>query len=189
MTSPEQTNISQAAEQMTFAADFNRNLDDQEKQEAAAKLDDLVGSTLKRYQDQVNDWSRLNIDKDKKECLSLSLQAPQEDGSYLSISVKSELSTDNTRSREIGIQESKNPGGGKYHRYYIEGDQVLRFDNDFSKPERTQSVFDENTGRFIMRNLTLQEEKDRGINHQPVGVDEIHKLAELLESAEPVKLY
>ena len=189
MASPEQTNISQAAEQMTFAADFNRNLDDQEKQEAAAKLDDLVGSTLKRYQDQVNDWSHLNINKDKKECLSLSLQVPQEDESYLSISVKSELSTDNTRSREIGVQEMRSNGGGEYHGYYIEDGQVLRFDKDFSKPKRAPSVFDKNTGASIIRDLTLQEEKDRGINHQPVGADEINKLAELLESAKPVKLY
>ena len=41
MTSPEKTNTSQAAEQMTFAADFDHNLSDQEKREAAAKLDAL----------------------------------------------------------------------------------------------------------------------------------------------------
>lgn len=132
----------------------------------------------------MNDWSRLNIDKDKKGCLSLLLQAPQEDGSYLSISVKSELSTDNTRSREIGVQEMRSNGGGEYHGYYIEDGQVLRFDKDFSKPKRAPSVFDKNTGVSIIRDLTLQEEKDRGINHQPVGVEEINKLAELLESDE-----
>lgn len=185
MTSPEQTNISQAAEQMTFAADFNRNLDNKEKREAAKKLDALVGSTLERFQDQVNDWSYLKINKDKKECLSLLLYVPQEDGSYLSIRVDSELSTDNTRSREISVHEVRNDRGGEYHRYYIEDGQALRFDKDFSKPERTPRVFDKSTGVCIMRNLTLQEEKAMGINHQPVGVDEIDKLAELLESAVP----
>ncbi len=189
MTSPEKTNTSQAAEQMTFTADFDHNLSDQEKREAAAKLDALVGSTLKRYQDQVNDWSHLNINKDKKECLSLSLQVPQEDGSYLYIGVESKLSTDGISSREINVQEMRSNGGGEYHGYYIEDGQVLRFDKDFSKPKRAPSVFDKNTGVSIIRDLTLQEEKDRGINHQPVGVDEINKLAELLESAEPVKLY
>ena len=182
MTSPEKTNISQAAEQMTFAADFDHNLSDQEKLEAAKKLDDLVESTLEKFRDGVNDWSNLKINDDKKEYLSLFLQVPQEDGSYLSIRVKSELSTDNTRSREIGIQEMRGIRGGEYHRYYIEDGQdgqdgqVLRFDSDFSKSARTE-----------FERPSLQEEKDRGINHQPVGVNEIDKLAELLESAEPYK--
>lgn len=185
MTSPEQTNISQAAEQITFAADFNRNLDDQEKRETATKLDDLVGSTLEKFQDQVNDWSHLKIHNDKKEYLSLLLRVPQEDGSYLSIGVESKLSTDGARSREIDVHEMRSNGGGEYHRYYIEDGQALRFDKDFSEPKKTPSVFDENTGLHMIRDLTLQEEKDMGINHQPVGVDEIDKLAELLESAVP----
>ena len=33
------------------------------------------------------------------------------------------------------------------------------------------------------------EEQQMGLNRQPVGVDEINKLAKLLESAEPRKLY
>lgn len=189
MTSPEKTNISKAAEQMTFAADFKRDLDDQEKQEAAKKLDDLVKSTLEKFRDQVNDWSHLKINKDKKEYLSLMLQVPQEDGSSVGIRVESTLSNDGIRSGEISVDDSRELGVGEYHRYYIEDGQVLRFDNDFSKPKRTPSVFDENTGGFIIRDLTLQEEKDRGINHQPVGVDEIDKLAALLESAVPDKQY
>lgn len=185
MTSPEQTNISQAAEQMTFAADFKCDLDDQEKQEAAKKLDDLVGSTLEKFQNQVHDWSHLDVNKNKDEYLSLSLRVPQEDGSYVSIGVESTLSTDGIRSREISVQEMRGIRGGEYHRYYIEDGQVLRFDDDPSKPKRTPVVFDENIRSYIIRGLTLQEEKDRGINHQPVGVNEINKLAELLESAVP----
>lgn len=166
MTSPEQTNISQAAEQMTFAADFNRNLSDQEKREAATKLDDLVGSTLEKFQDQVNDWSYFEANEDIDEVLSLPLEVPQEDRSSVDIVVKSTLSTDGIRSREIRVQEFKGIRGGKCHRYYIEGGQALRFDEDLSKSERTP-----------------------GINHQPVGVDEIDKLAELLESADPYNFY
>ena len=155
----------------------------------------MIKSTLEKFRDRVNDWSNLKINDDKKEYLSLFLQVPQEDGSYLSIHVKSESSTDNTRSREISVQEMRGIRGGEYHGYYIEDGQdgqdgqVLRFDDDPSKPKRTPAVFDKNTGLFMMRNLTLQEEKDRGINHQPVGVDEIDKLAELLKSAVPDKRY
>lgn len=185
MTSPEQTNVSQAAEQMTFAADFDHNLSDQEKREAAEKLDNLVESTLERFQDQVYDWSHLEVNEDMDEYLSLSLEVPQEDRSSVDIVVRSTLSTDGIRSREISVQEFRGIRGGKCHRYYIEDGQALRFDDDSSKPKRTPVVFDENIRSYIIRDLTLQEEKDRGINHQPVGVYEIGKLAELLESAVP----
>lgn len=190
MTSPEQTNISQAAEQMTFAADFNRNLDDQEKREAAEKLDDLVGSTLEKFPRHVKSWT--NINPEKIQDLSLLLSVPQEDGSSITVSVRSEFSVDNTRFREISVQEIRNDRGGEYHRYYIEDGQALRFDKDFSKPDDLGLPM-ELSVEAIKRSIDICKnqlendrlEKEMGINRQPVGIDEIDKLAELLESAVP----
>lgn len=188
MISPEQANISQAAEQMQFAADFNRNLDDREKREAATKLDDLVGSTLEKFKDRVCRLTRPSVEENIDEYLSLLLRVSQEDGSYINIGVKSALSVDGTRSRKIYVWESRSNRGGEYHLYYIEGNQVLRFDKDFSKPKTPQIVLDNNKPSAYRR-LTVQEEEKMGVNRQPVGADEIDKLAELLESAEPDKSF
>ena len=173
MTSPEKTNISKAAEQMTFAADFDHNLSDKEKRKAAVKLDKLVESILEKFPDHVYDWSHLEANKDMDEDLSLFLQVPQEDRSSVDIVVRSTLSTDGIRSREISVAESRGIIDRKRHSYYIEGGQALRFDEDFSK----------------LDDLGFPMELSVDINRRPVGVDEIDKLAELLGSAEPFNIH
>lgn len=188
MTSPEKTNISKAAEQMTFAADFDHNLSDQEKRKAAEKLNDLIKSTLKRFPDHVDDLSRpdtyesMDMSMDMDKYLSLLLQVPQEDGSSVTINIKST----GIGSGRISITEFRGYGVGECHRYSTEGGQVLRSDDDLSESERI-GLLPVLVSVLERKRTSLQEERDRGINYQPVGVDEIDKLAELLKSAVPYK--
>lgn len=180
-----------AAEQMRFIGDFDTELTTDEKLEAAAKLDDLVQSTLFRFPEYAYNFDH-NIVVPNGFSSSVLLRIPQGDGTSISFSVDSSSLDDGTEKRSISIQEIRGYRGGISHLYYIEDDQVLRYD----RPE--QSVWPhiepaDISVEGIRRKINILKneiensklEQQMGLNRQPVGIDEINKLAELLESAQP----
>ena len=98
--------------------------------------------------------------------------------------------------RFISITESDGRDKETHH-YYIEDGQVLRYDNNLAERSRKlggalrpeESISIEGIKRMIDEYKNEIEndklEQQMGLNRQPVGVDEISKLAKLLESAEP----
>ena len=88
-------------------------------------------------------------------------------------------------------------GRKETHDYYIEDDQVLRYDDNIAERSRELKRVLRPEGIIIIRmvdrcNNEIENDKleqQMGLNCQPVGVDEISKLAELLESAKPRKPY
>ena len=170
MELPNNTHNSEAAKQMEFAEGFNPELTTEEKLQAAAEFDDLVQSTLLRFAEDV-----ITDDSNMAGCHSLDLVLSQKDGSEVSVGVHSSESLDDgSKSRGISLEER---GTGEYHWYYIEDGLVLRYDDNTSsylgRGDGIEDVAD-------IMNSKLEQ------NRQPVGVDEMHKLAELLESAKPV---
>lgn len=172
MELPNNTYSSEAAKQMEFAEGFNPELTTEEKIRAAVEFDDLVQSTLLRFAGDA----------------------------YVLVSVESALLDNGDKKRSIRITESD--GRDKEtHDYYIEDDQVLRYDNNLAERPRElrgalcpeESISIEGIKRMIdeckneIENDKLEQQM--GLNRQPVGVEEISKLAELLESAKPRKLY
>ena len=197
MELPDNTHSSEAAKQMELVVEgFNPELPTKEKLEAAAKFDDLVWSTLLRFAGDAKTHDHDIIFSDRIQS-EVSLEIPQKDGSVVSIGVYSGSLDNGTKSREITFVER---GVGGYHRYYIEDDFVLRYDDNtpFSSMEEDDDKIDmsmmsdddiyECAVRAMRKTNNLIEncklEQQMGLNRQPVGVDEISKLAELLESAE-----
>ena len=200
MELPDNTHSSEAAKQMELVVEgFNPELPTKEKLEAAAKFDDLVWSTLLRFAGDAKTHDHDIIFSDRIQS-EVSLEIPQKDGSVVSIGVYSGSLDNGTKSREITFVER---GVGGYHRYYIEDDFVLRYDDNtpFSSMEEDDDKIDmsmmsdddiyECAVRAMRKTNNLIEncklEQQMGLNRQPVGVDEISKLAELLESAEVSK--
>ena len=192
-------NNSEAAKQMEFAEGFNPELTTEEKLQAAVEFDDLVQSTLLRFAEDAKTHDHDIIFSDRIQS-EVSLEIPQKDGSVVSISVYSGSLDNGSKSREITFVER---GVGGYHRYYIEDNFVLRYDDNtpFSSMEEDDYKIDmsmmsddeiyEYAVRAMCKANNLIEncklEQQMGLNRQPVGVDEISKLAELLESAEVSK--
>lgn len=190
------THSSEAAKQIEFVAEgFNPELPTKEKLEAAAKFDGLVQSTFLRFAGDVKTY---DFNHSMESMLDLELS--QKDGSVVSICVRSESRDNGPKSRGISLEGK---GVGEYHWYYIEDDFVLRHDGNtsLSSMEEEDDDFDDEIdmsgdeaykyaveARNEIENDKL-EEQQMGLNRQPVGVDEINKLAKLLESAEPRKLY
>lgn len=195
MELPNNTHSSEAAKQMEFAAEgFNPELTTKEKLEATAKFDGLVWSTLLRFAGDAKTYDHTVLTDGIKS--SILLEIPQEDGSRVSVRVESALLDSGDKKRSIRITESD--GRDKeMHDYYIENDQVLRYDNNLAERPRElrgalrpeESISIEGIKRMIdeckneIENDKLEQQM--GLNRQPVGVEEIHKLAKLLESAEP----
>ena len=189
------THSSEAAKQIEFVAEgFNPELPTKEKLEAAAKFDGLVQSTFLRFAGDVKTY---DFNHSMESMLDLELS--QKDGSVVSICVRSESRDNGPKSRGISLEGK---GVGEYHWYYIEDDFVLRHDGNtsLSSMEEEDDDFDDEIdmsgdeaykyaveARNEIENDKL-EEQQMGLNRQPVGVDEINKLAKLLESAEPRKL-
>ena len=189
------THSSEAAKQIEFVAEgFNPELPTKEKLEAAAKFDGLVQSTFLRFAGDVKTY---DFNHSMESMLDLELS--QKDGSVVSICVRSESRDNGPKSRGISLEGK---GVGEYHWYYIEDDFVLRHDGNtsLSSMEEEDDDFDDEIdmsgdeaykyaveARNEIENDKL-EEQQMGLNRQPVGVDEINKLAKLLESAEPCKL-
>ena len=200
MELPDNTHSSEAATQMELVVEgFNPKLPDKEKLRAAKEFDGLVQSTLLRFAGdaKTHDHDIIFSDRIQSEVL---LEIPQKDGSVVSIGVYSGSLDNGTKSREITFVER---GVGGYHRYYIEDDFVLRYDDNtpFSLMEEDDDKIDmsmmsddeiyECAVRAMRKTENLIEncklEQQMGLNRQPVGVEEISKLAELLESAEVFK--
>ena len=194
MELPNNTHSSEAAKQMEFAEGFNPELPDKEKLRAAKEFDGLVQSTLLRFAGNAKTYDHTVLE-DRVESI-IPLEIPQEDGSYVLVSVESALLDNGDKKRSIRITESD--GRDKEtHDYYIEDGQVLRYDNNLAERSRKlggalrpeESISIEGIKRMIDEYKNEIEndklEQQMGLNRQPVGVEEISKLAKLLESAEP----
>ena len=192
---PNNTHSSEAAKRMEFAEGSDPELTTEEKIRAAKKFGDLVLSTFLRFAGDVKTY---DFNHSMESMLDLELS--QKDGSVVSICVRSESRDNGPKSRGISLEGK---GVGEYHWYYIEDDFVLRHDGNtsLSSMEEEDDDFDDEIdmsgdeaykyaveARNEIENDKL-EEQQMGLNRQPVGVDEINKLAKLLESAEPRKLY
>ena len=194
MELPNNTHSSEAAKQMEFAEGFNLELTTEEKLRAAKEFDDLVQLTLLRFAGDAETYNHtLSMDRVESQVL---LEIPQKDGSYIWVRVESALLDNGDKERSISITEL-DEGSKETHDYYIEDDQVLRYDDNIAKRSRELKRVLLSEVIIIMRmvdrcNDEIENDKleqQMGLNRQPVGVDEINKLAELLESAEPRKPY
>ena len=188
---PNNTHSSEAAKQIEFVAEgFNPELTTKEKLQAAAKFDGLVQSTFLRFAGDVKTY---DFNHSMESMLNLELS--QKDGSAVSICVRSESRDNGSESRGISLEGE---GVGEYHWYYIEGDFVLRYDGNtsLSSMEEEDDDFDDEIdmsgdeaykyaveARNEIENDKLEQQMS--LNRQSVGVDEVRKLAKLLESAEP----
>ncbi len=198
MELPNNTYSSEAAKQMEFAEGFNPELTTEEKLRAAAEFGDLVWLTLLRFVGDAKTYDHTVVTDGIKS--SILLEIPQEDGSCVSVEVESATLDNGDEERSIRIIELD--GGDKErHHYYIEDDQVLRYDDNLAersrelrgalRPEESISIEGIKHALDMCRNEVENRklEQQMGLNSQPVGVEEINKLAKLLESAEPRKLY
>ena len=190
MELPNNTRSSEAAKQMEFAGGFNPELTTKEKLQAAAEFDDLVWLTLLRFAGDAKTYDHTeSMDRVESQVL---LEIPQKDGSYILVSVESALLDNGDKERSISIMEW-NEGSKETHDYYIEDDQVLRYDDNIAERSRELKRVLRPEGIIIIRmvdrcNDEIENDKleqQMGLNRQPVGVEEVHKLAKLLESAEP----
>lgn len=194
MELPNNTHSSEAAKQMEFAEGFNLELTTEEKLRAAAEFDDLVWLTLLRFAGDAKTYDHTeSMDRVKSQVL---LEIPQKDGSCVLVSVESALLDNGDKERSISIMEW-DEGSKETHDYYIEDDQVLRYDDNIAERSRELKRVLRPEGIIIIRmvdrcNDEIENDKleqQMGLNRQPVGVEEISKLAKLLESAEPRKPY
>ena len=192
MELPNNTHSSEAAKQMEFAEGFNLELTTEEKLRAAVEFDDLVQLTLLRFAGDAKTYDHTeSMDRVESQVL---LEIPQKDGSYILVSVESALLDNGDKERSISIMEW-DEGRKETHDYYIEDDQVLRYDDNIAERSRELKRVLRPEGIIIIRmvdrcNNEIENDKleqQMGLNRQPVGVDEISKLAKLLESAEPRK--
>ena len=188
------THSSEAAKQMKFAEGFNPELATGEKLQAAAEFGDLVWLTLLRFAGDAKTYDHTVLEDGIES--SILLEIPQEDGSCVLVEVESATLDNGDEERSIRIIELD--GGDKErHHYYIEDDQVLRYDDNLAersrelrgalRPEESISIEGIRRALDMCRNEVenYKLEQQMGLNRQPVGVDEISKLAKLLESAEP----
>lgn len=133
MELPNNTRSSEAAKQMEFAEGFNSELTTKEKLQAAAEFDDLVWLTLLRFAGDAETYDHTeSMDRVKSQVL---LEIPQKDGSYILVSVESALLDNGDKERSISIMEW-DEGSKETHDYYIEDDQVLRYDDNIAKRSR-----------------------------------------------------
>ena len=194
MELPNNTHSSEAAKQMKFAEGFDSELTTEEKMRAAAKFNDLVQLTLLRFAGDAETYDHTVLKDGIKS--RISLEIPQEDGSRVSVKVESALLDSGDEKRFISITESDGRDKER-HNYYIEDDQVLRYDDNIAERSRELKRVLRPEGIIIIRmvdrcNDEIENDKleqQMGLSRQPVGVDEISKLAKLLESAEPRKPY
>ncbi len=201
MELPNNTHSSKAAKQMEFAEGFNPELTTEEKLQAAVEFNDLVQSTLLRFAGDAKTYDRIAVDGSHSMESRLGLELSRKDGSVVSICVRSESRDNGSKSRGISLEDK---GTGEYHWYYIEGDFVLRYDDNTSLSSMEEEDDDDEIymsgdeaykhavkalleARNEIENGKLEQQM--GLNRQPVGVEEISKLAKLLESAEPRNLY
>ena len=195
---PNNTHSSEAAKRMEFAEGSDPELTTEEKIRAAKKFGDLVLSTFLRFAGDAKTYDQTVLEDGIKS--SILLEIPQEDGSCVLVEVESATFDGGGEERSVRIIESD--GGDKErHHYYIEDDQVLRYDDNLAersrelrgalRPEESISIEGIKRALDMCRNEVENRklEQQMGLNSQLVGVEEISKLAKLLESAEPHKPY
>ena len=193
---PNNTHSSEAAKRMEFAEGSDPELTTEEKIRAAKKFGDLVLSTFLRFAGDAITYDHIVVPDGIKS--SVPLEIPQEDGSRVLVKVESATLDNGDEERSVLIIESA--GGDKEsHHYYIEDDQVLRYDDNVAelsrelsgvlRPEESISIKGMKRALDMCRNEVenCKLEQQMGLNRQPVGVEEINKLAKLLESARPRK--
>mgnify|MGYP003358460116 CR=1 FL=1 len=175
MASSEQTNVSQAAEQMQFAGDFGDGLTTAEKLETAAKFDSLVNSTLSRFADSVRTYGHCDLCPGMIERWLYLVVSRDKDGSSVTAQVKLLLRDDGEEIRNISINERRGGCILKHYGYHLEDGAVMRRDKDFVRARR-ESLYEGDEPEEL--------EQELGLSRQPVGIDGINKLAELLEAAQ-----
>ena len=198
MELPNNTHNSEAAKRMEFAEGSDPELTTEEKIRAAKKFGDLVLSTFLRFAGDAKTYDHTVLEDGIES--SILLEIPQKDGSSVLAEVESATLDNGDEERSVRIIELD--GGDKErHHYYIEDDQVLRYDDNLAersrklmgemRPEENISIEGIKRALDMCRNEVENRklEQQMGLNRQPVGVEEINKLAELLESARPRKLY
>lgn len=172
-----------------------------EQMQAAHNFNKLAQSTLFKFADNVEVYDH-TIFPERAQATLLLRTPPDEAGAFISIGVESSTIDDEKDNYvSISIQRIEGSGQGReLYNYYTDGrDCVRRFDaGDISSKVRLRGEMP-NYGdasemvEFLegqierVRNeiQNAQLEQDMGINRQPVGVDEINELAELLELAQP----
>ena len=154
---------------------ITQGIDKEGQLEPAVRFNQVIQSTLHRFPDYINRDKK----PDRSESFSskLGLTIPQEGKPPLSVHIESTIFADNKTKRQISVQEWREDGTpAAFQRYYQKGDDVLQCDvDDMSKRASLLSG--------------PESEISEQVIDQPVGIDEINKLAELLESAKPVKSY
>lgn len=193
---PNNTHSSEAAKRMEFAEGSDPELTTEEKIRAAKKFGDLVLSTFLRFAGDAITYDHIVVPDGIKS--SVPLEIPQEDGSRVLVKVESATLDNGDEERSVRIIESAR-GDKESHHYYIEDDQVLRYDDNVAelsrelsgvlRPEESISIKGMKRALDMCRNEVenCKLEQQMGLNRQPVGVEEINKLAKLLESARPRK--
>ena len=94
--------MSNAAEQMGFARDFDAGLATEEKQRAAHEFDGLVRSALSGFAVSTVNFDHSGGVNGVRSYLTLSV--PQEDGSSIGIVVSSATLDDGSNERRINVQ-------------------------------------------------------------------------------------
>ena len=193
---PNNTHSSEAAKRMEFAEGSDPELTTEEKIRAAKKFGDLVLSTFLRFAGDAITYDHIVVPDGIKS--SVPLEIPQEDGSRVLVKVESATLDNGDEERSVRIIESAGRDKESHH-YYIEDDQVLRYDDNVAelsrelsgvlRPEESISIKGMKRALDMCRNEVenCKLEQQMGLSRQPVGVEEINKLAKLLESARPRK--
>jgi hypothetical protein len=173
---------------------------------AAIQFTDLVNNTLFSHAGDVVTIQPGLVSKTDSGSSRISLKVSQEDGSRVTISVRTEANSmeiDSGSKIGIEVQETSPDGyGHKFHRYHMDtgDDEVRRFDRadtyktisqspheivDFSKrPSETVSVIKKQRSDLDNEIKNQELERQMGLNDQPVGSEEIAKLRALIEAAE-----
>lgn len=187
-------------------------LDGAEREQVAAEFQDLANGLFLQYADKVKVYDH-TVYLDSKQA-HLSLNVPFDDSSSLSVGVHS-LSKDSGMDKlDITLQEIGSDGyGHRFSRYHIEtgnneDEIVRRYDNnnvdlsDKSLQFKSQSEYEseesedpatllERSEKYIvhLKNEIQNDalEREMGLNDQPIGVDELGKLTDLLTQAVPAK--
>lgn len=172
---------------------IDQDIDEERQLKPVVRFNQVIQSMLHRFSDDVNRYKHATLSESLSSKLSLTI--PQEDKPPLSVHIESTILANNETRRKISVQEWREDGTpAAFHRYHEEGDAVLRYDiEDMSKrmsllsssgSEISERVISERIEQTKNEIKNSELERQLGVNDQPVTIDEINKLAELLESAQ-----
>lgn len=170
-------------------------LSSKEKLEAALKFKSLLDDTFLRFADKVK------VSKDELNGTTeshLNLNIHMTDGTRLDATLVSRSKGLSSESAYVAIQEIVEGTGGKTHRYHTEnGQDVRRFDREAHLPSSLPSIDFRGDPVLVRQQLEAQIEdmnnlfenrrleKAMGLNDQPVGINEVIALDQILLDAEP----